>query len=468
MTAAAGIPGVPTAALDAIQDENTRMVLRAIVDGWQVRNGNTGKRDNRFVTAGELGSVTGARMIGGLSQSFQQEIGKQTLTPGEISRVISDLQASVMESALWKSLGERVTLIDKDLIAGLTAEAIARQAAITNEATIRQSADTSLASQVTTITASVNTNAAAIQTEQTARVNGDNALASQITTQVATVNGNVAALQTQQIATANNVSALTTSVSTLQASVGDNTAALATEASVRASADGALQGQYTVKIDLNGHVSGFGLASTLNNADPFSEFIVRADRFAIGAPTVLDGVVPFIVTTTAQTTNGKVAPPGVYIENGFIKNGSITTANIGLAQVDTLLIQGNAVTVPFFAESSVITTNATTTTAKATSGFYTLEAGSLVMAIATGTGNKLGSFFGIAVAIYLYNVTAGTQTLMGYAGASFENFATITGQGSNLITTTGSYYVEAIVYRTDGVPDMTDVQVKVSAFGGRR
>lgn len=59
-----------------------------------------------------------------------------------------------------------------------------------------------------------------------------------------------------------------------------------------------LQSQYTVKIDNNGYVSGFGLASDASNGVPTSEFLVVADRFAIAQP---DGGVgatyPFIVTT---------------------------------------------------------------------------------------------------------------------------------------------------------------------------
>ncbi len=359
MSASAGIPGVPTAALDAITDENARIVLRAIVDGWQVRNGSTGGGNNRFVTAGELGQVGGYRMVGGLTQTVQEEVGRRTLAPGEINRVISDLQASVMESALWKSLGERVELIGID--------------------------------------ASVN--ATGLATEIQNRLNNDNAIVASTTTQFAVINGNVSALQTSQTTTANNVAALTSSVSTMQASVAGNTAAIQQESIVRANVDGLLSGQYTVKVDLNGHVSGFGLASTANNSTPFSEFIVRADRFAIGTPSVpdyaqyvnnypdllaawyaagqpdkeiwgynhyhpqgqienrtlpskIEETVPFIVTTTVQTAGGRLVPPGVYMDNAFIANGSISSAKIGLAQVDTLVIQGNAVTQPemIFAE----------------------------------------------------------------------------------------------------------------------
>lgn len=59
-----------------------------------------------------------------------------------------------------------------------------------------------------------------------------------------------------------------------------------------------LQSQYTVKIDNNGYVSGFGLASDASNGVPTSEFLVVADRFAIAQPNGGVGATyPFIVTT---------------------------------------------------------------------------------------------------------------------------------------------------------------------------
>ena len=146
------------------------------------------------------------------------------------------------------------------------------------------------------------------------------------------------------VATANAVSLLTTEIfpnGTAQASyidqvnaaVGTNTAAIQAEATARANADGTLFGQYTVKVDLNGYVSGFGLASTVNNATPSSEFIVRADRFSIASPGQTT-IIPFIVQTSPTTINGVPVDPGVYITDAVIRNGTITTAKIGLAQID--------------------------------------------------------------------------------------------------------------------------------------
>ena len=98
---------------------------------------------------------------------------------------------------------------------------------------------------------------------------------------------------------------------------------------------GELEGQYTVKIDANGAVAGFGLASTTTSLGTNeSEFYVNADRFAImqngsnnAAPSVPFSVVP------AGTVDGVAVPQGVYITDAFIRNGTIVTAMIGNATI---------------------------------------------------------------------------------------------------------------------------------------
>ena len=113
--------------------------------------------------------------------------------------------------------------------------------------------------------------------------------------------------------------------------MGNNTAAVQSAAQ---SIDG-LEAQYTVKIDNNGYVTGFGLASTLVNSTPFSEFIVRADRFAISSVGQVE-VVPFVVTTSTTTLNGETVPAGVYIDQAYIKNGAISEAKIGTLSADKI------------------------------------------------------------------------------------------------------------------------------------
>ncbi|MPQ56311.1 phage tail protein [Duganella sp. FT27W] len=116
--------------------------------------------------------------------------------------------------------------------------------------------------------------------------------------------------------------------------------------SSHASALQGLQGQYTVKIDNNGYISGFGLASTTVNGVPLSEFLIRADVFAVVMPGY-QAAKPF----TIGAVNGL---PRVIISSALIGDASInsaqiadaaiTRAKIGAAQVDTLQIAGNAVT----------------------------------------------------------------------------------------------------------------------------
>jgi len=115
-----------------------------------------------------------------------------------------------------------------------------------------------------------------------------------------------------------------------------NGVAIQQEQTTRISETGELFAKYTVKVDMNGYVSGFGLASTANNATPTSEFAVRADRFYIANPTgpSIEPAVPFIVQTTPTTINGVSVPVGVYMTDAFIRNGTITNVKIGNAAID--------------------------------------------------------------------------------------------------------------------------------------
>jgi hypothetical protein len=126
--------------------------------------------------------------------------------------------------------------------------------------------------------------------------------------------------------------------------------------------NGGLINKYTVKIDNNGYVSGFGLASTSNTATPYSDFIIRADRFSIASPSGpgITPVIPFIVTTTTTTINGVTVTPGVYINGAFIQGGTIQGASIAggtienakLINVSANKITGAALEATSFIESA--------------------------------------------------------------------------------------------------------------------
>lgn len=132
-------------------------------------------------------------------------------------------------------------------------------------------------------------------------------------------------------------SATASSVQTLQTTVGGHTASIQTSNQV---IDG-LKAQSTTVLDVDGYVVGTG---TYNDGKTGS-FAVRADEFYIAA-TGGGKSLGFVHYTTSQTINGVVVPIGTYLRDAYIANGTITTAKIGIAQVDTLQIKGDAVIVP--------------------------------------------------------------------------------------------------------------------------
>lgn len=165
------------------------------------------------------------------------------------------------------------------------------------------------------------------------------------TTKASQATASASSAATSETNAAGYASSAATTLSQVQASNATAIAAVQIEATTRASEDGKLFAQYTVKVDTNGYVSGFGLASTATNAAPTSEFAVRADKFYIanpGGPGVAPAT-PFIVRTTATTNNGVAVPVGAYIADAFIQNGQITNAKIGNLAVDNAKIASVAV-----------------------------------------------------------------------------------------------------------------------------
>jgi hypothetical protein len=89
--------------------------------------------------------------------------------------------------------------------------------------------------------------------------------------------------------------------------------------------------EYTVKLDVNGYVAGFGIT----NSGTSSLALFNVDKFAVGKPGVSD-TLPFIVDSTTNT---------VYLEKARIKSGDI----------DTLKVADNAITVPVAHKFSGVT-----------------------------------------------------------------------------------------------------------------
>lgn len=117
----------------------------------------------------------------------------------------------------------------------------------------------------------------------------------------------VQVVQTALTKATGDIKSLGERITTVQSKADGNTAAVQTHAQ---SING-LEAQYTVKVDVNGRVAGYGLATTPKNGTPESKFIVNADRFGVGSTGKAD-VFPF----TVDTQKNRVGVNGELVVNG--------------------------------------------------------------------------------------------------------------------------------------------------------
>ena len=283
-----------------------------------------------------------------------------------IAAGLGDASAAIVEEKLVRATKDDAMASQISILySGMDANA----AAILAEKTTRVTALDSLATSVTSLTTTTNNNTSAIQSEVSSRTSGDTANATAITNLQTRLNSDVTAINSSisSINTSLSGKATSTQLNTLATTVSGQTTTIQQHT---ASIDG-IQGKYTVKIDNNGYVSGFGLISSANNGTPSSAFIIRADSFALVMPGY-GNYVPFAIGAAGVTFNGKTAwdnvtgisKPENNATNGAVIGGNLygtfdtnnistfmPSAVIGNAQiknaaVDTLTIAGNAVTVP--------------------------------------------------------------------------------------------------------------------------
>jgi len=241
---------------------------------------------------------------------------------------------------------------------------------INTEITNRSDADSALVSVLNTLGAAVEDNSALIFTEQTVRADADSALASSVTDLYAKTGANTASINSEIVVRTNQYSAISQQVTTLSSTVDGNTSTgqigLVTKVNQNTAGIASLGAQFYVKFNVNGYISGF----TVYNTGATSAAIFDVDSFFIGR---LD---------TGATAPFIVADGTTYINNAKIRNADITTLKIG----------GNAVTVPFSQTFSGTTygsgINSWTTVA---SGSITIDQagvvyGSCNAAIAYGSG----------------------------------------------------------------------------------
>lgn len=374
----------------------TQQLIRSIARTSEATAAIVAEQASRADADGALANqVTSfAATFGGSAASIVAEQSARANADGAFAVQLASLSGTTGVSAAGLSFEQLIRTANDaaaaERIASLSATTGANTAGLAFEQFTRTAIDASTAGQLSVLSVASGSNAASIKTEEGIRSSATESVANQLQRLVATTGANIAGLQTEASARTTATQAIASSVGLLQASVGQNAAAISTEQSVRATETGSLFAQYTVKVDVNGYVSGFGLASTANNAAPFTEFAVRADRFYIASPAIKDyagyvdsysdllaawpasgqskrdygythwvgngqtegrvlptqivEVIPFVVQTTDTTINDIPVPAGVYMDAAFIKNATITSAKIGDLAVDTAKIANSAIT----------------------------------------------------------------------------------------------------------------------------
>ena len=196
------------------------------------------------------------------------------------------------------------------------------RAQIIEERTVRTSENYAFASDLRVIKAEVNNNKASITTLSETTTTATNALGQRIDTVQASVGSANSAIQTEITARTSADNALSQRIDTVQASAGSNTAAIQTVQSAQATTDGKVNTSWSVKMELNAQdqyvAAGIGLGIENGPAGLQSQFLVRADRFAVvnGSDTTTSA--PFVVQ------GGQV-----FISQALIGTGWITNAMIG-------------------------------------------------------------------------------------------------------------------------------------------
>lgn len=171
--------------------------------------------------------------------------------------------------------------------------------------------------------------------------------------------------------------ALAESIATLTAAIGQDSAAVEQVMRALVELDGKISASWGIKLQANAngvqYVAGVGLDLTNESGVMQSTFAVLADRFAVmhatngdpvtvfsvqgGASILNTALIGFASITEAKIADGAISRAKIQdaaighaqIENaaitsGKIRDAAITRAKIGLAEVDTLRIAGNSVT----------------------------------------------------------------------------------------------------------------------------
>ena len=178
---------------------------------------------------------------------------------------------------------------------------------------------------------------ALIQEDRQTIARNDYAMGKRVDTIQTNVNNNTAAIQSNQTAISDLSTSTASSIQTLTTKTNNNAAAIQTNATAISTLDGECEAQYTIKVNANKKIAGFGLWSSTTA----SEFAILADKFKVVGNNNTSCPVFSVDTQTGAVgivgnlfvLGAKNAGSG-WITGDYINANSVITLNNGSIVID--------------------------------------------------------------------------------------------------------------------------------------
>jgi hypothetical protein len=301
--------------------------------------------DSRFtVTEGEIDVLQGQIVLKAEQTDLDNVEGR--VTSAEVTINALDVPSITLAVQDVRSVANKLDDVSELTLAELLGRYADRQYLSQDIAYARQSLTADVNDQKVALStatlelgAQIDDNRALIVEEQTARASEDAVLAESVTTLSGSLFGDTGAITQINNVSLDSTSGIAQAVALLntELELADGQFGVVTNLNEVIDDVSGIQAKYTVKVNVNDHISGFGLISSANDGVPTSEFIVAADTFKIGAP--VEGNVSdaaFAVYTEETVVGGITYPAGTYV-NGFLnaENINVGTLNANRIQLDS-------------------------------------------------------------------------------------------------------------------------------------
>jgi hypothetical protein len=333
--------GVNTTQANAIT--NLQSTTVSLNDGLAAAASATNALGTR-VTATENVNTSQGASITSLNNSLTTLTGTVNTKADASALTALDTRVTAAEG-VNTSQGSSITVLNNSLTTLSNTVATKADASALNSLTTRvTNAEGTITSQGSSITGLQNS---LTTTNNTVATKADS-------TALTATNTNVANL-------GNTLTAQAGQITTLQSSVNANAAAIQTEATTRATQTGELYAQYTVKTDVGGLVSGYGLASQATNGDAVtltpglysvtSDRVLSFERASTATFVDASGVLQTAAVNVPRYTyfSGKniysgpvdlVAGPGVALVSHFLRGSAASNPPaLGFSEVVTFSFQ---------------------------------------------------------------------------------------------------------------------------------